>query len=234
MNNTKNNKKQTSNNKERTEDEKHVDTVDVYCGGYSVLAPRLSSYKPNRSSNSNLRYTMTNLNGQAVQSVGTSVSMTLPTVYGTSNGTRVGDSVKLKALEMNYLFNYETVAVPAPVTGRVMIIQTVSSSTALTVPQILDPGATGLIDVSSLYVPFSRKHAFHVLYDKVVHLNAYGNNAQVFEHVMLDIPIKSITFAPAAATLESGGILQAILISDSASAPHPPIYLTARLWYESG
>jgi hypothetical protein len=214
---------------------KHDDALSTYQSGYNLTKPVFSSHEFNRKdiAGQRLRYATTNLNAQAVSSTAIVPIFTLPQAQGSQEGQRTGDSISLKGLEINMLMNYETLAVIAPSSIRFIIIQVIAASAPLTAPQILDVGSSASIDLTSLYIPFARGKAFHVLYDKIFHMNPYGNAGQIFERLKLAPKIGKLSFLPGTVNLETGGFYQMLLISDSNAVPHPTISLSARTWYLS-
>lgn len=230
-------KRNNNKNKKSTmsDEELRNEATSTYASGYNLIRPKLSSQNFNNrdSLGQRLRYTITNLSAQAVQSTAIVPTFAIPTVYGTNNGTRVGDLVRLEGLEIQMLLNYESIVVISPVSIRLMIIQLKSVTAALAANNILDLGSSGSIDITSMTMPFSEGKTFHTLYDKVFHLNAYGADGQVYERIKLKSIVKDLAFASGTAFPETGGVFQMLLISDSAAAPHPSINLASRMWYSS-
>jgi len=176
-----------------------------------------ANVKPNARAASRLgmevKYIDTTFNTQSCVSPGTILAVASPT-QGVGQLQRIGDHVKLRAVEFNYGFYPGT----APYTCRMILFQW-NINSALTLPTalyVLDPlyNTTALAPFSPYSYPSTEQEKFNVIYDKTVEVSVGKGNASFRE--LIPLGSRSIEFDVAATT--ATGNLYLLWISDAAAA----------------
>lgn len=166
------------------------------------------------------------LNSVGTYSSGGSLIQIPVPIQGTGTDQRTGDEIKIEHIE------FSSIAYAADAVNfiRTIVVQFHGVTPALSLGTILQNGATGTPDVTSLYVPFYEGKLFRTLYDKVTTLCTNASNSGVADRQVLTPKIPQISMIPATNNCVDGQ-LAILIVSDSAVVAHPTYDYTIRTWF---
>lgn len=164
---------------------------------------------------------------QAVSTTGSIVQWT-PPPQGVQAYNRVGDTIDLTSLEMLTAFQY------GDAIGnffRFIVIQTRGGFIPATVADLLAPGATASVDITSPFLQYLPGNKIEVLKDVLMTLTPGSQTAQTCYKELLPIKVKQVEFVQSTSTVQDGSIFF-IFLADSAVIPHPTADVMLRVIYK--
>lgn len=153
---------------------------------------------------------------------------------GTTDSQRVGDTIKLTKIYLRLFWGIGD----SENFMRFIVFQWKPSdqTTAPTAADILLPGASSIVDISSQY-NHDKRSLFKILFDKTISMNGDGTGAgspdtstsRGFCVETLLPKVDRVSFE--AATVRGMGHIYVLSVSDSTIIPHPYIYYSMKVMY---
>jgi len=162
-----------------------------------------------------------------LNTAGVLVALVSP-AQGLSAINRTGDQIHLEKIEINWQGYANSIDIQN--TFRVIIFQMVGASVP-TAATVLQNGASGAIDDTSLLQAYCDPKVLRILSDEWIPSCYTGSNSVVVRRHVFKPKISLLPFAPGSTFLEAGQIY-VLAFSDSGIAPNPIFNFTARSWFK--